>query len=653
RAVVDGEPRQLSTFDADENLGAIAAARQCSPLSLQKLLRGDLEIIVGRALKKNPAERYASVQAMADDIRRYLENRPIMARADSAPYRLRKFVRRNALAVSAAALIGIVLLGSAIGLAVAARRTAHEARTTLAVKNFLFGLFNAVDPNAAKGKAVSARELLDRGRQRLENEQQTDPVLKAELQAVLGRIYFQLGLFAQARELQLQAVDVLKRSDDTPVLRARTEIELSGTLRELGELDAAGSAVEDADLQLHSQVDSAPQDRARALDARSRIAVSRREFPQARVLAAAAVELARQEPVDDELLGNSVLAAGNAEWGIKSLVAAEADYREALRLLSRVQGADSPRVGMIHGNLAMLMRSSSRYAEALEEAQRSLAIATPALGFEHPFVINSRANLGLTYYHLGHYAKASELLEPAADAQRRLLGKEDPALAGTLINLGLVRIERLDLDGAEHAFTESLGIWERRYGRDFPGAQGALQGLGVVNLRRRRLDIATEQLEEVQSVDERKNVLDDYVLFYTLGELHRLRKDPVAAATLEREGLRRAARDTGERSRYTAFSHHYLGLALRDSGDRDGAIKELRAALVSFAYIPNADHPWAATSRLELARLLAARGETRKEARQLATEVLDIRTRFLPPADPRIEEARSELSLLQGDPTPR
>ena len=653
RAVVDGEPRQLSALDAEEDLDAIAAARQCLPLALQKLLRGDLEIIVGKALKKNPAERYASVQAMADDIRRYLENRPITARADSASYRLGKFVRRNALAVGAASMIGIVLLGSAIGLAVAARRTAHEARTTLAVKDFLFGLFNAVDPNTAKGKVFSARELLDRGRQRLESEQQTDPVLKAELQAVLGRIYFQLGLFSQARELQQQAVDVFKRSEDIPVLRARTGIELSRTLREVGELDAAGSAIDDADAQLHSLSDPVPQDRARVLDARSGIAVSRREFPKARVLAAAAVELARQEPVDDELLGNSVLAAGNAEWGIKSLAAAEADFREAMRLLSRVQGADSPRVGMIHGNLAMLMRSSSRYAEALQEAQQSLEIATPALGSEHPLVLNSRANLGLTYYHLGQYSKARELLEGAAEAQRNLLGTEDPALAGTLINLGLLQIELLDLDGAERSFTESLGIWQRRYGRDFPGTQGALQGLGVVNLRRGRFDKAKEQLQEVQAVDARKGVLDNYVLFYTLGELQRLRNDPTAAATLEHEGLQRAVHDTGERSRYTAFSHHYLGLALRDSGDRDGAINEFRAALVSFTYIPNADHPWAATSRLELARLLGAHGKTLKEARQLATEALDIRTRFLPSADPRIDEARIAVSLLERDPASR
>lgn len=151
------------------------------------------------------------MQAFADDVRSHLEHRPIAVRADSILYRLRKFSRRNALAVAAAAVLAFVMLGSAVGLALAARRTAHEAQATLAVKNFLFSLFSAVDPTEAKGRAISVRELLDRGRDRLQTETQDDPALKAELQAVLGRIYSQLGLYAQARDLQQQAVSALKQ----------------------------------------------------------------------------------------------------------------------------------------------------------------------------------------------------------------------------------------------------------------------------------------------------------------------------------------------------------------------------------------------------------------------------------------------------------
>jgi eukaryotic-like serine/threonine-protein kinase len=646
RMVVDSEPRRLPEFEAMDDLVSIAAARHSTPDRLPRLLRGDLEMILAKALRKDPIERYASVQAFADDVRRHLERRPIAVRADSVLYRLGKFSRRHALVLGAAAVLAIVMLASALGLVVAAQRTAREAQATLAVKNFLFGLFSAVDPNEAKGRTISARELLDRGRDRLQSETQDDPALRAELQAVLGRIYSQLGLYAQARELQQQAVDAFKQGFDSPLRRAQAGIDLANTLRELGELDAAGAAVDAADLQLRSDSTAEPADRARVFNARSKIAVSRRDFSRAEVLADAAVKLARQEPVETYLLADSLWNAGSAAWGLKRLDQAESDYREALRLMTLSQGADSPRVGQLHGNLAMVMRSESRYGDALLEAEQGLAIDLKALGADHPRVLVDRANLGLTYYHLGHYGQASELLKGAATSQRELAGADDPALAGTLINLGLVLIEQADLAAAGDTFSRSLQIWTRRYGRDFPGAQAALAGLGTVNLLRGHLDQARLQLDEVQAADVKRGENDDYSLYQWRGELQRLRGDAQAAADIEREGLTRARQGTGERSRYTALSHHYLGLALRDKHDRADAIAELRNALKSFDYIPGAEHPWAATTRLELARLLATQPDTRAEAEELATEALSIRKKFLESEDPRIGEASTFLATL-------
>ena len=646
RAVVDGEPHKLSDFEATDNLASIACARRSTPERLPGLLRGDLETIVSKALKKAPGERYASVQALADDVCRHLEHRPIGARADSILYRVGKFSRRNALALGAAAVLATVLLGSALGLVLAAQRTAREAQATLAVKNFLFGLFDAVDPNEARGRIVTARELLDRGRKRLQTETQDDPALKAELQAVLGRIYSQLGLYAQARELQQQAVDAFKHGNESPSRRAQAGIDLANTLRELGELDAASTAVDDAEMALSSDTAAESADRARMLNARSKIAVSRRDFPRARDLAAAAVAQARQTPAETYLLADSLWNAGSAAWGLKRLDQAESDYREALRLMTLSQGADSPRVGQLHGNLAMVMRSESRYGDALLEAEQGLAIDQATLGPEHPRVLIDRANLGLTQYHLGHYTEAGELLRGAAKSQRELMGADDPALAGTLINLGLVLIEQTDLAAADEAFDRSLQIWTRRYGRDFPGAQAALAGLATVNLLRGRLDQARVQLDEVEAVDAKRGDNDDYALYQWRGELQRLLGDARSAAAIEREGLERARRGTGERSRYTALAHHYLALALRDAGDRAGAIVEFRGALKSFDYIPDAGHPWAATTRLELARLLVAQAGTRGEARRLATEALSIRAKFLDAEDPRIDEVRTFLATL-------
>ncbi|HEV7491115.1 MAG TPA: serine/threonine-protein kinase, partial [Rhodanobacteraceae bacterium] len=489
-AVLEIEPRRLSDFDARGNISAIAAARSSAPEGLRRALQGDLATIVAKALKKNPAERYSNVQALADDLRRHLEHRPIAARADSALYRVRKFARRNWLPLGAAVALMLVVLISSAMLALEARKTAREAQATVVVKDFLFGLFKSVDPNETKGRDISARELLDRGRLHVAADAHGDPLLKAELQAVLGRIYSLLGLYQEAGDLQQQAVAVFKTNDESSSRLVQTEVDYAFTLREHGDLTAAASVSADASARLHAIPEASAQDSVGVLNSQANIAISQRDFSAAKRYGDAAVALGRRSSVGDDLLADSLLALGNAEWGLKSLDRAEVDYREALRLITLTRGSESWHAGMLHGDLAMLMRSRSRYAEALEESEQALAIDEKALGAKHPKVLTERASLGLTHYHLGDYRQARELLEQVAVTQRAQAGTDSPAQAGTLINLGLVLIEIPDLDAAEKDFAESLRIWEKNYGREYPGAQVALAGLGNVHVLQGRFDQA-------------------------------------------------------------------------------------------------------------------------------------------------------------------
>jgi len=648
RAVLESEPKRLSDLAHGEEAIQIAAARSSTPERLRRSLRGDLDTIAAKALKKNPAQRYSSVQALAEDVRRHLDHLPISARADSTLYRVAKFTRRHWIGVAASLALLLVVAVSAIALVAQTRQTAREARATAAVKDFLFGLFTAVDPNEAKGKEISARELLDRGAKQIDSDASGDPTLKPELQSVLGRIYSQLGLYDQAKELQQHSIEAFKAEGKPSLRLMQTEIDYSNTLRAHGDLKAAATVIADAATRLPALPDASAKDAVRVFESQSNIAVSERDFAAGERYADAAVALCRQSSAGDYLLADSLITLGNAEWGLKSLDRAEADYREALRLMAQVQGSDGPSVGKLHGNLAMLMRSRSRYAQALEESEQAVAIDQKVLSPGHPSVLTEKGGLGLTHYHLGHYGQARGLLEQVAAAQRAQAGADNPAQAGTLINLGLVLIEIPDLDAAEKVFAESLRIWEKNYGREYPGAQVALSGLGTVHVLQGRLDRGEVELTEVQRTDEKRGVKDDSSNFYWLGEAHRKHNDAAGAVSLDRQALQLAQHDTGENSRYTALSHYYLGLALRDNSDAAGAEKELRAALASFTYIPNAEHPWAATTRLELAKLLAARADAHAESQRLISEAVAIRARFLGADDLRTVEARALLLPAPG-----
>src|SRR5262245_8366923 len=195
RAICEEEPRAPS-------MAAAAQPRRA------RELRGDLDTVVLKALSKEPSRRYASAEALAEDIRRFLSGHPVRARRDTVGYVVTKFVRRHKVGVAAATVAVLSLLlglaGTAWQAAVAARerdRARLEAERAEKVKEFLVGLFKASDPAESTGEAITARELMDRGAERIEKELAGHPSLQAELFEIVAGISHELGRYEQARSL--------------------------------------------------------------------------------------------------------------------------------------------------------------------------------------------------------------------------------------------------------------------------------------------------------------------------------------------------------------------------------------------------------------------------------------------------------------------
>ena len=194
---------------------ASAAKRGATPEKLRRQLRGDLDTILAKALKKKPGERFASVTAFADDLRRYLAHEPIAARPDTVSYRLRKYVRRHRVGVSVAA--GLIFLLAAFSLieAIELQRITRERDRADRIANFMIGTFNVSNPSEKVGNSVTAREILDKASNDIDTGLSRDPELQAQMMHVMGKAYMMLGLQPQAQSLFERSIKLA-----TPSVRA-------------------------------------------------------------------------------------------------------------------------------------------------------------------------------------------------------------------------------------------------------------------------------------------------------------------------------------------------------------------------------------------------------------------------------------------------
>ena len=184
------------------------------PAPLGDAFRGDVDAIVRRALRKEPEARYASAQAMADDIRRHLSGHPVAARRQTAGYRARRFVRRHRVGLSVATAVvaiatvwGVTMMRDRARIRVALAEATLGVRRAEQVTDFMVGLFEAAEGGKALTDTVTARELLTRGVAQA-RQLSGQPVIQAHMLDVIGRLYTQLGEYDRARPLLEDALEI-------------------------------------------------------------------------------------------------------------------------------------------------------------------------------------------------------------------------------------------------------------------------------------------------------------------------------------------------------------------------------------------------------------------------------------------------------------
>lgn len=393
----------------------------------RRRLRGDLDVIALRALHPDPDRRYDSAAALADDVRRHLEGRPVRARRDSLGYRLRKFVGRHRAGVLAAG-VAAVILTVAGGVAVRERiERDREARASLAVSQFMERLFEASDPLGDAGgqrlDTLPAFALLDRAVERMDADLGENPRARARLLHTLGSVYMNSGAMERGDSLLREAVALRRANDEPPGALGESLMLVGRAALERGRFDEAEAPLREA-LALDEALD--PRDRAATLVNLAVVHQERGEEEAADSLYRLALEGFRAVPGTEVRQANVLSNLGALAMRRGDFQAALPLAREALALYRPALDPDHPVLARGINNLAAALRRTGD-AEAAEPLYReALEIFRRSLRSPHPMLAIGTLNLANTLEILGRDDEAEPLMRAALDEARAAFPPDHP-----------------------------------------------------------------------------------------------------------------------------------------------------------------------------------------------------------------------------------
>ena len=584
QAILDRDASSLGTAvsrDDGSDKTALAARRNRPDVAaLRRDLEGDLDRIVRKALAKEPERRYRSARAFAEDLDRYLSGHPVKARPATFGYRAAKFLRRNRVGVSVAALFVATLCGAAIVSTRAyftadrMRREAEVQRDRLEeVNRFLAETFRAASPvGRQSADDVTARDLLDAGAARIATDLADRPAVAAVLQTEIGRRYHDLGIFDRAEAL-LRAAAASHRAagDDATPEYCTTLIYLGQTLAATDQGDAALAILREA------------VDRASALgDDGFSLAVEARKS-----------------------LLRTLTEQGDYE-------AADADYAALDAELRAERRRDDPEVVRLRAEVGndrgLLLNRLGRYEEAEAAIRAAIADTRSTYGPESSYAGQTWTNLGFVLGRAGRLAEAETAIRRGYAIQRRVLGEDQLETVLARMNLAGVLVQRGRLDEAMTHYPAVLAALKSIYGEQHSQVGTALNNTAMALMNHGDAERAIPMFEEARRIYAAsfgaRHQYTAIAAHNVATALYHAGRPEAEARCREVLALRQEILKPGHPD--IVRSQVLLSSILREGGDPAAAAPLARAAVRSARENLPAEHPVLRSAEKELARCEAA-----------------------------------------------
>jgi eukaryotic-like serine/threonine-protein kinase len=690
RIIRDVEPHKPSTrlSTMGETITRTAQLRHAEPGKLRSILKGDLDWIVMKCLEKDRQRRYDTANGLGMDIQRHLAGEAVLAAPPSRVYRLRKGIRRNKAAFTAAAVVGVALLLGVVGtswgmvnalqqreIARSAQRAESQQRQD-AERAREAEAEQRLRAQESERRAIEAAALAQREAERAEAEAR----LALEAQAREQTRAEELGQVAKFQAGQLSEIDpslmgtrlrasIIEKRRAALAGRGRDAQEIEAAVQELDEslqgvnftniaLETLEENIFDRALKvIDEKFEGQPLVRAYLLHEvahtlRKLGLLHRAAGPQAQALEIFREVLGDEDPITLISISNM----GMQLYVQGKLAEAEPYFREALEGRRRTLGDEHSETLTAIGNMGALLRSQGKRTEAEPYDREALEIRRRTLGDDHPSTLSSINNMGVLLHDQGKVAEAELYHREAMETRRRTLGDEHPDTLSSINNLATVLRDQRKLAEAEPYYREAMEGFRRTLGDEHHFTLTSINTMGGMFRQMGRYAEAEAYLREAMEGfrrtlgDEHPSTLNS---IHSLGASLRAQGSYAEAEAYLRKALDGRRRILGDEHPDSLSTVNSMGVLLLDQGKFAEAEAYFRKVLVARRRTIGEKHPDTAGVMATLGLCLLQQNTPEKaiEAEPLLRHVLEIRTEILAADNWVLANSRSLLGgalLIQG-----